>query len=86
MIIVFVPVSRSMEKLKQVATEIEEKFDVKTKVIDIDFTKDRIAQRRIEAEIKDLKIGVLINNVGVSYEHPEYFLQIGNYWPLIGPD
>ena len=76
MIIMFVPVSRSMEKLKQVATEIEEKFDVKTKVIDIDFTKDRIAQRRIEAEIKDLKIGVLINNVGVSYDHPEYFLQI----------
>ena len=48
-----------MDKLKKVATEIEESFDVKTKVIDIDFTKDRIAQRRIEAEIKDLNIGIL---------------------------
>ena len=74
----FIAVSRSMEKLKKVATEIEESFDVKTKVIDIDFTKDRIAQRRIEAEIKDLNIGILINNVGVSYDHPEYFLQIGS--------
>ena len=73
-------VSRNKDKLKQVATEIEENFDVKTKVIDIDFTKDRIAQRRIEAEIKDLNIGILINNVGVSYDYPEYYLQIG---PLI---
>ena len=71
-------VSRNKDKLKQVATEIEESFDVKTKVIDIDFTKDRIAQRRIEAEIKDLDIGILINNVGVSYDYPEYFLQIGS--------
>ena len=70
--------SRNKDKLKQVATEIEETFDVKTKVIDIDFTKDRIAQRRIEAEIKDLNIGILINNVGVSYDYPEYFLQIGS--------
>lgn len=71
-------VSRNKDKLTQVATEIEEKFDVKTKVIDIDFTKDRIAQRRIEAEITDLNIGILINNVGVSYDYPEYFLQIDN--------
>ena len=71
-------VSRNKDKLKQVATEIEESFDVKTKVIDIDFTKDRIAPRRIEAEIKDLDIGILINNVGVSYDYPEYFLQIGS--------
>ena len=71
-------VSRNKDKLKQVAIEIEENFDVKTKVIDIDFTKDRIAQRRIEAEIKDLNIGILINNVGVSYDYPEYFLQIGS--------
>ena len=75
---VFITVSRNMDKLKQVATEIEERFDVKTKVIDIDFTKDRTAQKRIEAEIKDLNIGILVNNVGVSYDHPEYFLQIGS--------
>ena len=75
---VFITVSRNMDKLKQVKTEIEERFDVKTKVIDIDFTKDRTAQKRIEAEIKDLNIGILVNNVGVSYDHPEYFLQIGS--------
>jgi len=61
-----------------VAKEIEEKFDVKTKIVDIDFTVDKTAQARLEEETKDLNVGVLINNVGVSYEHPEYFLQIDN--------
>ena len=70
-------VSRSLDKLTTVAKEIEEKFDVKTKVVDIDFTVDRDAQSRLETETKDLNVGVLINNVGVSYDHPEYFLQIG---------
>jgi len=71
-------VSRSHEKLESVAKEIEESFDVKTKILAIDFTKDKDIQERVEAEIKDLNIGVLINNVGVSYDHPEYFLQIEN--------
>ena len=50
---------------------------MKTKILAIDFTKDKDIQERVEAEIKDLNIGVLVNNVGVSYDHPEYFLQIG---------
>ena len=71
-------VSRNQDKLETVAKEIKEKFDVKTKIVDIDFTVDKNAQVRLEQETKDLSIGVLINNVGVSYEHPEYFLEIGN--------
>ena len=70
-------VSRSPEKLQVAAKEIEETFDVKTKILAIDFTKDKDIQERVEAEIRDLNIGVLVNNVGVSYDHPEYFLQIG---------
>lgn len=69
-------VSRNKAKLEAVAQEIEQKFNVKTKVIDIDFTQDRDVQQRIESEIKDITVGVLINNVGMSYEHPEYFLQV----------
>ena len=70
-------VSRSKDKLETVAKEVEEKFDVKTKIVDIDFTTDKNAEGRIEQETADLNVGVLVNNVGVSYQHPEYFLQIG---------
>ena len=45
-------VSRSKEKLDTVAKEIEEKYSVKTKVIAIDFTKDKDVRERIESEIK----------------------------------
>jgi 17beta-estradiol 17-dehydrogenase / very-long-chain 3-oxoacyl-CoA reductase len=45
-------VSRSKDKLQAVATEIEEKFKVKTMIIDIDFTKDKNIRERIETEIK----------------------------------
>ena len=30
----------------------------------------------LQEELKDLDIGVLINNVGVSYDHADYFDQI----------
>lgn len=68
-------VSRSPYKLQNVAAEIEEKFKVRTKIVDIDFSgrvEDYIP--RLENEIKDMEVGVLVNNVGMSYEHPEEFL------------
>ncbi len=58
------------------AAEIESKFKVRTKIVDVDFanhsSKDYVP--RIEAAIKDLTVGVLVNNVGMSYDHPEPFL------------
>ena len=34
--------------------------------------------KRLEDEIKDLEIGILVNNVGMSYEYPEEYLSIEN--------
>ena len=45
-------VSRSKDKLDTVAKEIEEKYPVKTKVIAVDFTKDKDVRESIESGIK----------------------------------
>ncbi|KAK4028928.1 very-long-chain 3-oxoacyl-CoA reductase-B [Daphnia magna] len=65
-------ISRSLFKLQNVAREIETQYAVKTRVIDVDFTGGREIYDRISAQIQDLDVGVLVNNVGMSYNYPEF--------------
>jgi len=69
-------VSRTLSKLESCAKELEEKYKIKTQIIQMDFGSEKNIQERIEAETKGLTIGLLVNNVGLSYDHPEYFLEI----------
>jgi len=74
-------ISRTPYKLQNVAAEIEEKYSgVKTKIIEVDFAKEDSTSYipKIEESIKDLDIGILVNNVGMSYEHPQEFLELSS--------
>jgi 17beta-estradiol 17-dehydrogenase / very-long-chain 3-oxoacyl-CoA reductase len=69
-------VSRSISKLKDVAAEIERKYCVETRVVEADLTEGQVVYAEIGKATQDLEVGVLINNAGASYDHPELFTSV----------
>ena len=70
-------ISRTQSKLDAVEAEIKKTYPVETKTVAADFTKLDIYER-IALALKDLDIGVLVNNVGMSYKYPDYITKIQN--------
>ena len=74
-------ISRTEAKLKAVKEEIEAKgyAGVEVKYIVCDYGKfDEAMRVKVQKELDGLEIGVLINNVGVSYRYPRYFHELPN--------
>ncbi|XP_044130951.1 very-long-chain 3-oxoacyl-CoA reductase-like isoform X2 [Bufo gargarizans] len=63
-------ISRTVEKLQKVAQEIEKETQRNTKIIQADFTVGPEIYPKVEKALKDLDIGILVNNVGMTY-HPD---------------
>lgn len=63
-------ISRNPDKLRAVAKEIEKEHSVKTKVVVADFSKGAEVYPHIEEELKDIPVGILVNNVGTQLDYP----------------
>ena len=70
-------ISRTEAKLAAASEEIATKYNVQTKYTVVDFAyADDAAWKRTAAVIATLDVGLLINNVGLSYDHCEYLEQL----------
>ncbi|XP_055807032.1 very-long-chain 3-oxoacyl-CoA reductase-like protein At1g24470 [Solanum dulcamara] len=80
-------VARNLNKLQQVANEIQaQNPNTKIKIIVVDFSSDIVTKgiQEMKREIEGLDIGVLINNVGVTYPGAMFFHEVDeNIWKNI---
>ncbi|XP_044142158.1 testosterone 17-beta-dehydrogenase 3 isoform X4 [Bufo gargarizans] len=61
-----VMISRTLDKMQKVALEIEQTTGRNVKIIQADFTKNKI-YAHIQENLKGLEIGILVNNVGMLH-------------------
>jgi len=70
-------ISRNQTKLVEQAKELEMKFQVQTKIVPVDFSSEEPTMYEpIKQTINELDIGILVNNVGISYDHPQYLHEL----------
>ncbi|XP_015572179.1 very-long-chain 3-oxoacyl-CoA reductase-like protein At1g24470 isoform X2 [Ricinus communis] len=72
-------VSRNLNKLKTVSSEIQEEFpSTKIKIMNLDFSSEDSSGlvHVIEEAIKGVDVGVLINNVGITYPRARFFDEV----------
>ncbi|XP_054014686.1 inactive hydroxysteroid dehydrogenase-like protein 1 [Hylaeus anthracinus] len=70
-------ISRTKEKLEKTREEIlQENPNIEVKIIVTDFSEGRKVYRKLEEELKDVPIGILVNNVGIQYSYPMYLGEV----------
>ncbi|KAI9481589.1 MAG: hypothetical protein EXX96DRAFT_567323 [Benjaminiella poitrasii] len=68
-------ISRTASKLDAVANEISQQYGVETKTFAMDFTKgDPEDFKKVGEIIDSIRVGVLVNNVGVNHDIPTSFV------------
>jgi 17beta-estradiol 17-dehydrogenase / very-long-chain 3-oxoacyl-CoA reductase len=63
-------------KLEKVAKNIQEEYNVNTLIIDVDFSTGYEIYDKIRKKLEGIEVGVIVNNVGICYKEPDYFLSL----------
>ncbi|GBG58633.1 hypothetical protein CBR_g33 [Chara braunii] len=73
-----VAVSRAEEKLRDLAKEVEGSFPVEVRTVAVDFTTPDLAGSltAVEKAVSDIEVGILVNNVGLSYPFAQYLHEL----------
>lgn len=71
-------ISRTLSKLQEAKKDLASKYPhIEVRTLDIDFSDfNEAAHRKVATAIADLDVGVLVNNVGVSYPFTKYFHEL----------
>jgi len=70
-------ISRTQAKLDEQAKYLEATFKIQTKTVAVDFSQQSSTIfEPIKTAIQNLEIGILVNNVGGSYDHADYYLEL----------
>ena len=70
-------ISRTESKLVAASEEVASKYNVQTKYTVVDFAHaDDATWKRTASLMATLDVGLLVNNVGLSYDHCEYYEQL----------
>lgn len=73
-------ISRTEKKLETCQKELSEKYpSVEVKILPIDFSSGGFnddSRERIRESIKTIDVGILVNNVGISYPFTKYFHEL----------
>ncbi|CAK9802329.1 Inactive hydroxysteroid dehydrogenase-like protein 1 [Anthophora quadrimaculata] len=79
-------ISRNLEKLEKTRNEIlDENPTIEVKIIVADFSKGKEIFEKLGEQLKDIPIGILVNNVGMQYSYPMYLGEVpeNELWDII---
>lgn len=70
-------ISRTQSKLDDCQAELKKKYKVEVRTLAVDYSNfDKTAREKVASAVQSMDVGVLVNNVGVSYPYTQYFHEL----------